>query len=64
MFARTDWRPRRKSSPANIITDVNRAPVHTAEEFDAAMAKSDVKKGVLLFLKREGTATFEILKDR
>jgi serine protease Do len=47
----------------DVITEVDRTPVHSAEEFKAAMAKGDAKKGVLVFVKRNGGSTFVVLKD-
>jgi serine protease Do len=47
----------------DVITEVDRVPVHSAEEFNTELAKADAKKGVLLFVKREGAATFVVLKD-
>jgi Do/DeqQ family serine protease len=48
---------------ADVVTEVDRAPVHSADEFKAAVAKADTKKGVLLFVKRNGASTFVVLKD-
>jgi S1-C subfamily serine protease len=47
----------------DVVTEVDRAPVHSADEFKAAVAKADTKKGVLLFVKRNGASTFVVLKD-
>jgi serine protease Do len=47
----------------DVITEVDRKPVRNVEEFQAAMAKADPKKGVLLFLKRGGVSTFVVLKE-
>ncbi len=47
----------------DVITEVERTPVATAEEFKAAVAKTDDKKGVLLYLKRDGGSTFTVLRD-
>ena len=41
----------------------DREPLNPNEEFKAAVAKTDVKKGVLLYLKREGGLTFVVMKD-
>jgi serine protease Do len=47
----------------DVITEVDRTAVHSAEQFSAELAKGDPKKGVLLFVKRNGAATFVVLKD-
>jgi serine protease Do len=46
----------------DVITQVDRQPVKTAEEFAKAMEKGDAKKGILLYVKREGAASFVVLK--
>ena len=33
------------------------------EQFKAAMAKADAKKGVLIFFKRDGASSFAVLKE-
>ena len=48
----------------DVITEVDRAPLHSAEEFKAAMLKADAKKGVLVFVKRNGASTFVVLKEK
>jgi len=48
----------------DVITEVNRTPVKTAEEFAVAMEKADAKKGVLLYVKRGGGSTFVVLKEK
>jgi serine protease Do len=48
----------------DVITEVDRVPVHNAEEFKAAMDKADAKKGVLIFLKHNGGSTFVVLKEK
>ena len=47
----------------DVITEVDRNPVHDADEFAAAIAKTDGKKGVLVFVKRNGASIFVVLKD-
>ncbi len=47
----------------DVITEVDRAPVHSAEDFKAAIDKIDPQKGVLLYVQRGGTSTFVVLKD-
>jgi hypothetical protein len=43
---------------------VDRTPVRNAEEFKTAVAKGDAKKGILIFVKRSGAATFVVLKEK
>jgi serine protease Do len=47
----------------DVITEVDRNPVHDADEFASAMSKADGKKGVLIFIKRNGASIFVVLKD-
>ena len=47
----------------DVITEVDRAAVHSAEDFKAAIDKIDPAKGVLLYVQRGGTSTFVVLKD-
>ena len=47
----------------DVITEVDRASVHSAEDFKAAIDKIDPEKGVLLYVQRGGTSTFVVLKD-
>ena len=48
----------------DVITEVDHAPVRNAEEFKAAVAKADAKKGVLILIKRNGASTFVVLKEK
>jgi Do/DeqQ family serine protease len=48
----------------DVITEVDRQPVRTAEEFTKALRAGDSKKGVLLYVKRDGASTFVVLKDK
>jgi serine protease Do len=50
--------------PGDVIVQVDRQPTKTAEEFAQAIDKSDPKKGVLLYVKREGAASFVVLKPQ
>lgn len=47
----------------DVVTEVNRSPVRSAEQFKAAVDKADPKKGALLYVKRNDTSTFVVLKD-
>jgi serine protease Do len=46
----------------DVITEVDRRAVRTADEFQQALRNADLKKGVLLFVASEAGARFEILK--
>ena len=37
--------------------------MHDADEFASEMSKADGKKGVLVFVKRNGASIFVVLKD-
>jgi serine protease Do len=47
----------------DVITEIDRTPVHSVEDFTAAMDKVAPEKGVLLYVQRGGTSTFVVLKD-
>jgi len=47
----------------DVITTVNRAPTRSVEEFKAAIAKANLDKGVLMYVKRGKATTFVVLKD-
>ena len=47
----------------DVITEIDRAPVRSVEDFKAAMDKVDPDKGALLYVHRSGTSTFVVLKD-
>jgi serine protease Do len=47
----------------DVITEIDRVPVRTAEDFKAAVAKIDPEKGALLYVQRGGASTFVVLKD-
>jgi S1-C subfamily serine protease len=49
-------------SPGDVITEVAGRPVNGKADFDAAMAASDLKRGIMLMVNREGQRTFAILK--
>jgi serine protease Do len=48
--------------PGDIITSINQQSITTRKEFQAAVEKSDLKKGVLVTLLSANSARFEILK--
>ena len=47
----------------DVITEIDRTPIHSVEDFTAAMDKVAPDKGVLLYVQRGGTSTFVVLKD-
>lgn len=49
--------------PGDIITSVNQQPVTSKKQFDAALKKADLAKGVLINLVSENTPRFEIVKS-
>jgi serine protease Do len=53
---------RNRIRPGDIVTSVNQQPVGTRKQFETAVDKADLKKGVLLNLISGSTARFEILK--
>jgi S1-C subfamily serine protease len=49
-------------SAGDVITEVAGRPVNGKADFDAAMAGSDLKRGIMLMVNRGGQRTFAILK--
>jgi S1-C subfamily serine protease len=49
--------------PGDIITAINQRPVGSPKQFQEAIAKTDIKKGVMVTLLSGNTARFEILKE-
>jgi serine protease Do len=49
--------------PGDMIVQIDRQPIKSAAEFAQAIEKADTKKGVLLYIKRDGTASFVVLKQ-
>lgn len=47
----------------DVITEVDRQPVRSVEEFQKALDAGNAKKGVLLYVRRAGTSTFVVLKE-
>jgi len=47
----------------DVITSVNRARAHSAEDFKSAISKAKPGKGVLLYVQRGKATTFVVLKD-
>jgi S1-C subfamily serine protease len=49
---------------SDVITEIDRTPVRSSEDFKAAIAKADKDKGVLLYVQRGGNSTFVVLKEK
>jgi S1-C subfamily serine protease len=45
-----------------VITEVDGKPVTNVRSFREALGKADPKRGVLLYLDRQGSKTFAVLK--
>jgi serine protease Do len=50
--------------PGDIITSIDQQPIANRKQFQAAVEKADLKRGVLLNLISGNTARFEILKAK
>ena len=48
--------------PGDIITEVGGKPVHKKADLEAVLAGVDLSRGLMIFLEREGTRTYAILK--
>jgi serine protease Do len=46
----------------DVITEIDRVPIRSAEDFKAAIAKADKEKGALLYVQRGDSSTFVVLK--
>ena len=49
--------------PGDLITAIDQQPVAAPKEYEQAVSKADLKKGVLVNLQSGSTARFEILKS-
>jgi S1-C subfamily serine protease len=54
---------RKGIKPGDIITAINQQPVESPGQFREALAKADLKKGIIVNLVSAKTARFEILKE-
>jgi serine protease Do len=54
---------RRGIRPGDVITSINQQSISNRKQFQAAVEKADLKKGVLVNLISGSTARFEILKS-
>jgi len=50
-------------SPGDIVTRINSAEINSIESFRKSYENEDLKKGVLVHLKSNGSQRFEVLKD-
>jgi len=48
----------------DVIVEVDRHPVKNAADFKAVIAKADVKRGVLIYVKRGASSSFIVLKEK
>ena len=53
---------RKGLKPGDVITSIDQEPVNDPKQFQAAVKKADLEKGVLVILVSGETARFEILK--
>ena len=54
---------RKVSSPGDVVTRINSSEINSIETFKKAFENEDLKKGVLVHLKSNGSQRFEVLKD-
>lgn len=47
----------------DVITEIDRTPIHSSEDFKAAIAKTNKEKGALLYVQHGDSSTFVVLKD-
>ncbi|MAZ12288.1 MAG: hypothetical protein CMO71_05680, partial [Verrucomicrobiales bacterium] len=50
-------------SPGDIVTRINSAVINSIESFRKSYENEDLKKGLLVHLKSNGSQRFEVLKD-
>jgi serine protease Do len=48
----------------DVITEINRVPITSVEQFKEALVNADTKRGVLVFFKRGGVSRFEVLREK
>ena len=46
----------------DLITEIDHTPIHSSEDFKAAIAKANKEKGALLYVQRGDSSTFVVLK--
>lgn len=48
--------------PGDIITEAGGKPIHNKADLDAVLAGSDLSRGLMIFVERQGARTYAILK--
>lgn len=46
----------------DIIVAIDRAPIETIEQYDAASARADLEQGMLVFFNRQGTISYALIR--
>lgn len=46
----------------DIIVAIDRTPIESIEQYDAASAKADLEKGMLVFFNRQGTISYALIR--
>jgi len=49
--------------PGDVVTRINSAEISSIESFNKSIENEDLKKGVLVHIKSNGSQRFEVLKD-
>jgi Do/DeqQ family serine protease len=47
----------------DIILEVNRKPIESVDRYKDAIAKADLKRGLLIFFNRQGTVSYALIRD-
>ncbi|MDP6891957.1 MAG: PDZ domain-containing protein, partial [Verrucomicrobiota bacterium] len=50
-------------SPGDVVTRINSTEISSIESFNKSIENEDLKKGVLVHIKSNGSQRFEVLKD-
>jgi len=50
-------------TPGEVVTRINSSEINSIETFKKSFENEDLKKGVLVHLKSNGSQRFEVLKD-
>jgi S1-C subfamily serine protease len=46
----------------DVITEINRQPIETVEQYNDALKKAELGKGLLVFFNRQGTLSYALVK--
>jgi Do/DeqQ family serine protease len=46
----------------DVITEINRQPIESVEQYSEALKKADLTKGALIFFNRQGTLSYALVK--